>query len=73
MKRAYWLILSLTLLACGKPSESNEQETKVEENSGENISPQLEDSVDRFKVDSISSAKEAQEEKANELEDGNSQ
>ena len=67
-------MLSLTLLlARGKSSESNEQETKVEENSGENISPQLEDSVDRFNVDSISSAQEAQEEKANELEDGNSQ
>ena len=63
--------------ACGerssdKNAEARNGEENVEESSGENVSPQLEDSADRFEVDSISSASEANKEKKNELEDGES-
>ena len=46
-------------------NEAVQNESAVEENSGENISPQLEDSVDRFSVDSVSSAAGANEAKKN--------
>lgn len=61
--------------SCNNRTESNDNknaarntEENVEENSGENISPQLVDSTDRFKVDSISSADEANEQKENDLD-----
>ena len=49
-------------------NEAVQNESAVEENSGENISPQLEDSVDRFSVDSVSSAAGANEAKKNWME-----
>jgi hypothetical protein len=78
MKKLFLLILLAIGFACSNDRQKDATEKTeannevVEESSGENISPQLEDSVDRFKVDSISSAAEANEQKKNELEDGKS-
>jgi hypothetical protein len=79
MKKILTILIAAFVLSCNSRSEgpsdnessSKNAEENVEKNSGENISPQLEDSTDRFKVDSISSANEANEKKKNELEDGN--
>jgi hypothetical protein len=73
MKTIMFLLLIAGITSCNPRNERPENsslnaEENVEENSGENISPQLEDSTDRFKVDSISSANEANEEKKNDLE-----
>lgn len=78
MKKILMLLVIATALSCNSRSDrqsnveqsSRNEDDNVEENSGENISPQLEDSTDRFNVDSISSAQEANEKKKNELEDG---
>lgn len=71
MKTVITCLFTASLLTgCGKGSDNQNpdarnDESNIEENSGENISPQLEDSADRFAVDSISSAREANEEKNN--------
>lgn len=65
-------------IGCGSGSDNNSEaeareiDEDVEEYSGENISPQLEDSADRFEVDTLSSAQEIEQQKENELEDGES-
>lgn len=73
------MISSFIVFGCGEKTENRndnntdeavQNESAVEQNSGENISPQLEDSVDRFTVDSVSSAAGANEAKKDELEDG---
>jgi hypothetical protein len=78
MKKLLYILPVAIALSCGDRSASNENANTntsesagdVEKNSGENISPQLEDSVDRFTVDSLNSASEIQKEQGEELEDG---
>lgn len=69
-------IAAAIVAACGDGSRDRnadvrDTEENVEENSRENISPQLEDSADRFEVDSLSSAEEIQKAKEKELEEDN--
>ena len=76
MKKLLYLLPFLVALSCGERSASDHDGNNrtsagdVEKNSGENISPQLEDSVDRFTLDSLYSAPENKKEKGNELEGG---
>jgi hypothetical protein len=76
MKQIIFLLLIASAASCNSRSDSSDNgkstlntEENVDENSGENISPQLEDSANRFKVDSISSASEADQQKKKDLED----
>ena len=70
------ILAALMAFACAQKTEREtddeavHNDAAVEENSGENISPQLEDSVDRFAVDSVSSAAGINEEKKDDLDDG---
>jgi hypothetical protein len=75
MKKIPILMLTILALACNRnntdnsdqPSESNSEE-KVNENSGKNISPQLErDSADRLGVDTISSPGSSEKQKEEQL------
>jgi hypothetical protein len=81
MKKILYILPLLIALSCGDRTTSNENNDDsnteestsessgdVEKNSGANISPQLEDSVDRFTVDSLNSASEIQKEKGKELD-----
>lgn len=75
MKQIIFLLLIAGAASCNSRSDNADNgkstlntEENVDENSGENISPQLEDSANRFKVDSISSASEADEQKKKDLE-----
>ena len=77
MKKLLAIAITATMMACGdrdrnSTAEENpgtDQAEAVEEYSGENISPQLEDSVNRFNVDTISSAGDAAQRRDNDLDD----
>lgn len=80
MKKIIFLLLIAGAAGCNVRSDNDNMdnestlntEESVDENSGENISPQLEDSANRFKVDSISTANDNDQEKKKDLEDGES-
>ena len=72
----YLLVALASAASCNSRSDSSDNgkstlntEENVDENSGENISPQLEHSANRFKVDSMSSASEADQQKKKDLKE----
>lgn len=74
MKKIWLIALASVAFACGGGERNNENEAAtedagaVEEHSGSNITPQVEDSAGRLQVDTIGSASSAEEAKESGLE-----
>jgi hypothetical protein len=69
------MLVAATVISCGgnnrnesDHSASENAEESVDDNSGDNISPQLKDSADRFKIDTIKPATSADKAKQMDLE-----
>lgn len=72
MKKIILVLTAVIALACGdnreKSAGSLNSEENVDANSGESISPQLEDSADRLEVDTVSSHSEVEKQKDDNLD-----
>ena len=75
MKKIIILLVTSIAFACGGKDNEGTQSSdaansvdNVEENSGDNISPQLEDSANRLEVDTVKSATGAQKQKNGDLD-----
>lgn len=76
MKKILVVLLAVTALSCGNENRNQDGTSgsantveNVDESSGEQVSPQLEDSADRLNVDTVASPGSTDREKENELND----
>ena len=72
MKKILIILAAIVGLSCGgnkseQPSGEVNSAENVDENSGDNISPQLTDSADRLEVDTVNSASGVEAQKDKEL------